>query len=142
MEPIILVIHDTYGPRALEVPLKPCTLGRSRNADLRVVGSFISRIHALLTPDLGLGTFVIFDGKNASSPSTNGLYINRVQVRSHRLQLGDCIWLGPKIELFWQNRSRLGEAEAERLLAASERLDTVQLVQGVPTESTQATFLG
>ncbi len=142
MEPVILVVHDTYGPRALEVPLKPCTLGRSRNADLRIVGAFISRIHALLTPDLSLGTYVIFDGKNAGSPSTNGLFINRVQVRSHRLQLGDCIWLGPRVELFWQNRSRLGKLEADRLLGASERLNTVQLTQGVPTESTQATFSG
>lgn len=140
MDPIILVIQDVYGPRALEVALQHYTLGRSRSASLRIFGPFISRVHAILIPDILAGKFVIFDGRDANTPSTNGLFINKLQVRSHRLMVGDRIRLGPKIEMLWETRSRLGDAKVAGLLQASAVLLDAHpwSSQLLPTESTEA----
>jgi pSer/pThr/pTyr-binding forkhead associated (FHA) protein len=63
------------------------TIGRSRQNDITLSDSYVSRTHAQIR--LRFGHYTIFD-----TNSQGGTFVNDVRVQEHRLQTGDIIRIG------------------------------------------------
>jgi hypothetical protein len=62
-------------------------IGRTRDNDLRIVDPTVSRLHAMLTVRNGEATVV-------DANSSNGIYVNGIQVRYAKLEDGDMLTFG------------------------------------------------
>jgi hypothetical protein len=65
-----------------------CRIGRSRDNDMRLDDSSVSRKHAEIRRNFK-GQFVLYDRE-----SSNGVYVNKRKIREHKLTEGDIIEIG------------------------------------------------
>ncbi len=96
----VLIVEDSRGRRTFVLTESVCTLGRSRENTIQIVGEFVSRRHAYLRRVEGgdSPTYEIVDGETGgNTPSTNGVFVNKQRVMSCRLASGDLIHFGPQV---------------------------------------------
>jgi pSer/pThr/pTyr-binding forkhead associated (FHA) protein len=94
----LLVVQDPSGTRIHKLDRMIFTIGRSRKADIQVLGKEISRIHATLIrarDQAGNPVYQLFDGDaRITKPSYNGTRINGKPVTQHILANAELIQLG------------------------------------------------
>ena len=96
----MLIVEDSRGRRTFVLTEPVCTLGRSRENTIQIVGEFVSRRHAYLRRVEGGAspTYEIVDGETGgNTPSTNGVFVNKQRVMCRRLSSGDLIHFGPQV---------------------------------------------
>ncbi len=87
LEPLRLEVQDTGGTRQVLVDHTPYSLGRRESNALRLVGSEVSREHAVI--DSEGGHYVVRDLE-----SRYGTFVNDAQITKHVITSGDRIRLG------------------------------------------------
>lgn len=87
LEPLRLEVQDTAGARPVLVDHTPFSIGRRETNDLRLVGSEVSREHAVI--DVEDGHYVLRDLE-----SRYGTFVNDAQATVHVINSGDRIRLG------------------------------------------------
>ncbi|MEN9252505.1 MAG: FHA domain-containing protein [Thermostichales cyanobacterium HHBFW_bins_127] len=100
-QPPLLIVEDSRGIRTYTLTEPVCTLGRSRENTIQIVGEFVSRRHAYLRrlDSTDPVTFEIVDGETGgNTPSTNGIFVNKHRVMSQVLRSGDLIHFGPQVK--------------------------------------------
>ncbi len=102
----VLIVQDRL--KTYSITLKDVieTMGRSQDNSIRLCDRYVSRYHAYLVrvpdPTTDGYTYCIFDGhRKLHTPSRNGLFVNKSRVKSHLLQVGDVINLGPLVQAYF-----------------------------------------
>jgi pSer/pThr/pTyr-binding forkhead associated (FHA) protein len=95
----ILVVEDARGSNIYKLKKGTYTIGRSSEADIRIVGKGCSRIHATLiqASDRNLGTtlYTLHDGDvRNQKTSANGTIVNGFPIEFHKLRNDDQILFG------------------------------------------------
>lgn len=100
-------------------PDRPSLLGRSAEADIRLLDESVSRRHALLTPRAGMWLIVDLESKHGTRVNDAPLSPNTPA----RLRTGDILAIGP-----WVLRVRVGTGSASTVVA-TVREDAARLTQ-------------
>lgn len=97
----LLIIQDDRGRRRLILESDIYSIGRDHHCDIRLYSQFVSRRHATLMRircEDGKDSYRIVDGTpDGSSPSANGLMINRRKFKTYDLQNQEEIVFGPQV---------------------------------------------
>jgi diguanylate cyclase (GGDEF)-like protein len=92
----------------------PCRIGRHPTCEVRIVDNDVSRLHAQLVPD-GEGHAIEDLG------AQNGVFVQGRRVSRCRLQDGDWIQLGPRVQLRYSVTDQSERQLLERLYESSSR---------------------
>lgn len=103
-----LVTQDQYS-RPYLVTHRTCRIGRSRDNEMFINDSSISRKHAEIRRGRN-GKYVLYDRN-----STNGVFVNRTRICKHTLQEGDIVEIGDVILKFTEHPTRYQVAKSTRL---------------------------
>ncbi|MEO0852280.1 MAG: FHA domain-containing protein [Cyanobacteria bacterium J06648_11] len=101
----VLQVEDRDGVREVVLGEPKYFVGRDIANDICLNSQFASRYHAsLLRVPSGRGdySYQVLDGDLEGKPSTNGLLVNGKKVKSHNLDAGDTIVIGPDAKLIYQ----------------------------------------
>lgn len=103
-EKAILIVESPGLMKTITLDSELFTIGRHHNCSLVLSDKMISRYHAtvawLKDPlDSGMSAYWIVDGKGEKQRSTNGIKVNGVKTKMHRLDEGDVIILAKDIKL-------------------------------------------
>lgn len=104
MDPVLLVLAGCRIGQIIVLPLGNNTIGRGREADIRLEDHDVSRRHARLRIDTW-GQLELLD-----LGSTNGTFINGERITTEGLRMGDRIRLGPIVLLEFGYLSGHGRA--------------------------------
>lgn len=95
----LLVIRGVEQGKRFELDGSEVSIGRGVRNQIRVLDTEMSRQHAILT--YADGAFVLTDRN-----SSNGTFLNGVQIASHRLTNGDQLQIGRTTLLFSEEKAR------------------------------------
>src|SRR5678815_1437343 len=117
----LMALDEGLGGRRF--PLEaPCLVGRGPYNHIVLDDTRISRQHAKISPEAG--GHVVYDLNSA-----NGTYVNDVQVKRHKLGIGDTVRFGPFSFKFEQELERTGPYKA-----AGEQRKFVEVLTQVGAE--------
>ncbi len=105
----LLIVEDDKGRKEFRLTDSSYTLGRAKDANIRLHSQFVSRCHATLLKLLredGSEYYQIIDGNSNGQTSANGILVNGEKVPSHDLKNGDEIVFGPQVFAVYQYRQR------------------------------------
>lgn len=115
----LLILEDDQGRKEFSLDKPLYSIGRDKEANIRLVSQFVSRRHATLVrlpKDNGNGYYYrIVDGDGKGKPSSNGLMINGRKIPAHDLKNEDEIVFGPKVRAIYyllKNTQRSGQTDA------------------------------
>ena len=108
--PFVTVFGLDVGLFEYELKASSVVIGRSRTADLKLPNPSVSRQHARISREQGRYTI-------ADTRSTSGTAVNGRPTRTHELNHGDNIQIGPYVLLF--HTCRAGSAASAALQARS-----------------------
>lgn len=98
-------LEEGEGAQILLIDERPVTVGRSREANVRILSESISRVHAKLYP--GGGFWGIKD-----LGSTNGIKVNGAKVEQAWMRDGDAVVIGKVEYAFTQDKPKPAETES------------------------------
>ncbi|HEY9801866.1 MAG TPA: FHA domain-containing protein [Leptolyngbyaceae cyanobacterium] len=115
----LLILEDDQGRKEFSLDKPLYSIGRDKEANIRLVSQFVSRRHATLVR-LPKGNdnsyyYRIVDGDGKGKPSSNGLMINGRKIPAHDLKNEDEIVFGPKVRAIYyllKNTQRSGQTDA------------------------------
>ena len=108
------------GPHGITLTEREITIGRSRQADLRLDDPSVSRVHATIR--LLDGCYILTD-----NGSRHGTMVNEKPVKSHRLDANDLIQVGIYRFVFVQTESRSNDDS----VTGAEQFDHLRLLLDV-----------
>ncbi len=114
----LLILEDDQGRKEFSLDKPLYSIGRDKDANIRLVSQFVSRRHATLVRlprDYGSYYYRIVDGDGKGRPSSNGLMINGRKIPAHDLKNEDEIVFGPKVRAIYyllKNTQRSGQTDA------------------------------
>ncbi len=117
-------LHVVVEDQTFIVPLEGglYRIGRSNQCAIYIPGRYVSRHQAVLIRD-PQGRYTINDGDGFGSPSSNGTFVNDVQVQHRLLEPGDVIQFGsPHVTAYFVQ----SEAEDFSTSAAGRQVDRAQ----------------
>ena len=115
----LLILEDDQGRKEFSLDKPLYSIGRDKEANIRLVSQFVSRRHATLVrlPKENGNSYYyrIVDGDGKGKPSSNGLMINGRKIPAHDLKNEDEIVFGPKVRAIYyllKNTQRSGQTDA------------------------------
>lgn len=115
----LLILEDDQGRKEFSLDKALYSIGRDKEANIRLVSQFVSRRHATLVrlPKENGNSYYyrIVDGDGKGKPSSNGLMINGRKIPAHDLKNEDEIVFGPKVRAIYyllKNTQRSGQTDA------------------------------
>lgn len=87
-KPLAYLITQDETAKPYSVTTATCRIGRSRDNELTINDSSVSRRHAEIRRTVN-GQFVLYDRE-----STNGVFVNNHKIKTHKLEEGDIIEIG------------------------------------------------